>query len=138
MSKFVGKPFTRESYEIACKAIHHLPNGIRGICQRALDDEVDRQLFPEWHEQKKKLKDIRSFPMQAETKDGKVCRLAETYGEYCDKAGIDWQTGYSFNDMRTFDEMFMEMFKQLTEKEQDVIIAYATLLVEAKEKREKK
>lgn len=75
---------TRENYLAELEHIKTLPTVERAQAQADLADEVNRQLFPNWEEEKAKYVKITDLP---------VLGSELTYGELCQQRHVDWRTG---------------------------------------------
>lgn len=80
----MNETYTRESYLAAMEAAKKLPEFERFHAYAKINDEINRQLFPDWDEQKARMVKIENLPVEG-------CDL--TYGELCQKQHIDWRTG---------------------------------------------
>lgn len=75
---------TREVYLTELEHIKTLPTVEQAQAQADLSDEVNRQLFPNWEEEKAKYVKITDLP---------VLGSELTYGELCQQQHVDWRTG---------------------------------------------
>lgn len=75
---------TKEEYLSELKRIEALPDMERAQAQSKLIDAANRQLFPNWEEEKARYVKITDLP---------VLGSELPYGELCRQQHVDWRTG---------------------------------------------
>lgn len=80
----MNEVFTKESYLAALEAAKELPEHERHHAAARINDEVNRQWYPGWDEQKERMVRIEGLPVKGS---------ALSYGELCRQRHIDWRSG---------------------------------------------
>lgn len=80
----MNEMFTRESYLAALEEAKKLPEHERRHAAARINDEANRQWYPGWDEQKKRMVRFEDLPVKGSDL---------FYGELCRQRHIDWRSG---------------------------------------------